>query len=458
MSLTHRFATEYSTNPKSKTRIITNLLLASTLAVIACLLIATPTAAHAQGSLQIGLLTTTNTFGPCLPPNLTCNCPPGQGWYTYGTTSMTCEAAVMTCPNTAPLNLTFGYLNPVGVLTNLTYANGVIVYLTGDAGTAPGNNDYLNYYFQQGYMVVSIKWADDWESAFDPFPPQQVASIQNAACRPATFLHYIYTTLFPSVLQNYAKAGFCAQGQSAGSGAVAYAMAYYGAGNWLDHVELMAGPQFSDVDQGCTWPSVNPVTVCGLTNCNGVQCGCQLGGGPTWTLLPTYLPGANYSVGNWTSDASCANSNNSGGTSTTSEQAWLKQSLVDQPSVSGGATPTFNYPATGMSGWLCRSVLNTQYTTYNCAANNNNNFNICPNNSSPQGQIFYANIGPNNAPPSYNVYAVDECVDAEGVTGGLVPGYSPAPGSQGYYAIQWDMAGSPPGSSPHIPAQCVRRH
>lgn len=63
MSLTHRFATEYSTNPKSKTRIITNLLLASTLAVIACLLIATPTAAHAQGSLQIGLLTTTNTFG-----------------------------------------------------------------------------------------------------------------------------------------------------------------------------------------------------------------------------------------------------------------------------------------------------------------------------------------------------------------------------------------------------------
>jgi len=193
---------------------------------------------------------------------------------------------VMTCPNTAPLNLTFGYLNPVGVLTNLTYANGVIVYLTGDAGTLPGNNDYLDYYFKLGYVVVSLAWQDDWEMAYDP-PGNNAESIQNAACRPATFLSYVFTTIYPSILKNYANAGFCAQGQSAGSGAVAYAMAYYGAGNWLDHVELMAGPQFSDVDQGCTWPTSNvtPVTVCGLTNYNGGQYHCQLGGGPTWTLL-----------------------------------------------------------------------------------------------------------------------------------------------------------------------------
>jgi hypothetical protein len=94
---------------------------------------------------------------------------------------------------------------------------------------------------------------------------------------------------------------------------------------------------------------------------------------------------------------------------------------------------------------------------YPCASSPDN-FNYCPNNHSPQAQIFYANIGASNPPPNYAVYAVDECVDAEGVTAGNVPGYLPLIFNgtiQGFNAIEYDMAGNPALS---IPAQCVRRH
>ena len=58
-----------------------------------------------------------------------------------------------------------------------------------------------------------------------------------------------------------------------------------------------------------------------------------------------------------------------------------------------------------MSGWLCRNV-NNQLP--NCSGSNYN-YNLCPNNSSSQGQIFYANITNNNSPPFYNIYSVDGC-------------------------------------------------
>ena len=109
MSLTHRFATECSTNPKSNTRIITNLLIASTLAVIACCLFATPT--HAQ-SLSLGSITVAKSL---------VTCPAGAGWYSYSyvnsngqtvTVPMNCQEAVMSCPNTRPTPADFRRAEP----------------------------------------------------------------------------------------------------------------------------------------------------------------------------------------------------------------------------------------------------------------------------------------------------------------------------------------------------------
>ncbi len=206
------------------------------------------------------------------------------------------------------------------------------------------------------------------------------------------------------------------------------------------------------------WP-----VVCGLQNCNNntTQCGCQLGGGSTWTLSPEYVAGPQNQVSQWTNtvipSATCA-----GTTATTSTEntAWLNQSIVDQSTgqTGQGAVPNFAYGSTGMSAYLCRSVVNN--SGYNCAQNNNGNSQYCPNNSSPQGQIFYANFGADNLPPHYAVYAVDNCVTAEGVEQGTVPGFYPNSFSNtptGFDAVVYDMVGNT-SVTPNIPAQCIRRH
>jgi hypothetical protein len=141
---------------------------------------------------------------------------------------------------------------------------------------------------------------------------------------------------------------------------------------------------------------------------------------------------------------------------------WLKESIVDQPSISGGPTPTFTYSNTSMSAWLCRGVID--HNGYDCTANHNNNSQSCPNNSSPQGQLFYQNIASGTL--HFAVYAVDMCQNAEAVASGNVPGFYPQDfgGSssgggtiQGLNAITYDMVGYTSGTI-IIPAACVRRH
>src|ERR1700680_448584 len=69
-----------------------------------------------------------------------------------------------------------------------------------------------------------------------------------------------------------------------------------------------------------------------------------------------------------------------------------------------------------------------------------NDYMHCPNNYASQGEIFYSQITSANAPPRYNVYAVDSCNGPEGVTGGNVG--SPTGAAAGT-ALQQDMAGPP---------------
>jgi hypothetical protein len=215
----------------------------------------------------------------------------------------------------------------------------------------------------------------------------------------------------------------CAQGLSAGSAQIAYSMAYYGAANFLDNVELISGPPLSDIEQGCEEPPpTNPTAICPAG-----QYGCNLGTGPSWSLYPTYVSSTGHNVGSWTNDHSCVSPK---GTSGTSNSEWLIQSIIDQPSISGGPTPSFTYPSTGMSAWLCRTLMNQSL----CDANHPND---CPNNSSPQGQIFYNNFTSTNHPPVYNVYAVDQCEGPEGVQQGNVTGILGDP--EGFVAIENNM-------------------
>jgi hypothetical protein len=448
----HRFA--------STIKIATKLLLVSTFIALAlCLLVVPTNHVHASsgGSLSLGTITTPTPLPSC----------PGSGWYSYTNpnngqvTPMRCQANIVSnCPNAQNMSFTFGYLSPSGTISGPV--NGVIVYFTGGDGINPVNNPndpsqefgMLGYYFTRGYEIVQLAWSTPWEATYDPFPqttPPTYGNVQNAACRPATFLNFIYNSIYvQSVANTNPNAGMCAQGESAGSAAVAYSMTYYGAASYLDNVELISGPVLSDIDQGCEEPPPPQVTICPINQQGVPQYGCKLGGDQPWTLPPTYLSGANGGVRNWTNDQSCTNTN---GTNQASDARWLAQSIVDQSTGGTGQppVPNFSYP-NGMSGWLCRSIKGGD-TQAQCAANYDPS--LCPNNSSPQGEIFYAKITGANPPTHYAVYPVDDCDGPEGAisSGSNVPGFSP-PGS-GFQSIIYDMAGTPPNSTIPVTAQCT---
>ena len=393
--MSHDPQPEYSKTPPYPSRTGTGLLLICGMALVALLILAAPAPAHAGsgGSLALGSVTNQNAAA--------CS---GDEWVSYsihGTTyNMTCASATLSgCPNVQDVNFTYGQLIPPGTV------NGVVVFLDGGGGTTAAletdEYDMLQYYFAQGYGVVQIAWNSDWEQTPD-------ANIQNAACRPATFLNYVYSNIYQPLTQGRhgnSSAGMCAQGFSAGSAAIAYSLAYYGAGDYLDNVELLSGPVLSDLKQGCEVPQAATVTVC-----PDGQYGCRMGDDKPWTLSPGYVPFDAGMVRSWTNDYGCQGDSR---TSPQSNAAWLAESIADDNT---GAAPTFNYPNTSMSGWLCRSLRNL---SPDCASNPND-YQNCPNNSSTQGQLFYKNITRDISPPTFNVYSVDGCEGPEGVSEGTV--------------------------------------
>ncbi len=235
---------------------------------------------------------------------------------------MHCFSATLTgCASDDNNNFTFGYLSPTAGTVN-----GTIVFFNGSDGTdpagdstgnTPGETQYVSDYLAAGYQVVQVAWSFAWEQTLFGWPVglKSFGNVQAGACRPATFLNYVFNSanLYQGVYKNNGNAGMCAQGASAGSAQIAYSLAYYGvpapAQWWIDNVELISGPVLSDIEQGCMQPPpTNPTTICPLNPETGLpQFGCQLGTGSSWSLYPTYLAGPNHGVGGWTDDNSCAN-------------------------------------------------------------------------------------------------------------------------------------------------------
>lgn len=129
------------------------------------------------------------------------------------------------------------------------------------------------------------------------------------------------------------------------------------------------------------------------------------------------------------------------GTTTTSgpgneETLWQQMSIVDFTSQS---QPSFNYPVTAMSGWLCQSVTGEV-----------NGQQVPMNNSAPEGELFFLQFaGQSNAGGFLSVNGVSSCPNGpENVEKGVVtvnhvtfgPGY-PSLTSQ---ALINDMIGQAP--------------
>jgi hypothetical protein len=315
------------------------------------------------------------------------SCP--SGYYP----GMTCfQGEVAGCQNAVNLGFIYGYKNPAEEVM------GSIVFLQGGGGTnAYSDPNYAEKYLAQGYQVVYVTWNTDWEFSNGA----SGTSIKNAACRPATILNYIYQNL-------YSRGGMCAQGSSAGSGAVAYSLAWYGSASYLDNVELLSGPVFGDIEQGCVVPNAPTVNVCATG-----QYGCD---GEEWPDSPAYIDSDQNAVGQWSGQPSC----NKGKTTTEiADSTWKEMSIVD-----GTNNPSFSYPQTALAGWLCSNVDTDQ------------------NNSAAQGEFFYEQFTSSRQAAEYSVTRIDHCLRAEGVTYGETP-----QGENGFVAI-----------SDHMIAGCVKRH
>lgn len=163
----------------------------------------------------------------------------------------------------------------------------------------------------------------------------------------------------------------CAQGKSAGSAAIAYAMSWYGAGSYLKNVELLAGPVLSRIDDGCKTspPTVNMCLSGGICTAGTIN----------WSRNAGYTSDKVGDINNWSGLSGCTTSSGQNNLS-----QWAAMSIVNGSY--SGVTPVFSF-STKRHGWICAGT-NTNYDNYATDCPNNNAF--CPNNSSPQGYDWYA--------------------------------------------------------------------
>lgn len=351
---------------------------------------------------------------------------------------MSCYAATLHgCPGDDDLQFVYGVQNPSGT------PFGTIVILSGGGGgkaaDTPADMSYVSSYVAAGYQVVEIAWGPtNPVTGGGGFPWEETAvtsnstntsySIRTAACRPASFLNWVRNggTV-------WSGGGMCAQGSSAGSGAIAYALAWYNAGaatasngqGYLDKVVLEAGPVFSDIKQGCE-VSANGTNNQATRICqsNQNQAGCQ-----GWNIIQDppgssleYVDPYNGYVENWTGGtavtgmAQCANNSQQ----TTYDTTWYKMSIVD---TSETQQPSFNYPNTAMSAWLCETYVPG----------------VVPDNVGAQGELFYLQFtSSSQAANSLTVNALTSCPSAENIESGVPPTYTGQ--STGQAAIIQDMS------------------
>lgn len=317
---------------------------------------------------------------------------PAAAEFNSGTTCY--SATVQNCSGAANIGFTYGELG--------SGTRGTIVIFNGGAGDkTAGGADFANDYSNAGYEVVQVVWAFPWEETVNG----SGTNIKTAGCRPATVLNYVKQSI-------YSDGGMCAQGSSAGSAAIGYALAEYGAGSYLDNVELLSGPVLSDIEKGCVVPNTPSFTVCPNS-----QAYCNTGNPPEggWPDPPQYIGGDMTAIDNWSGINAC---NGSSDTTSAQNAAWKHMSIVD-----GLSDSTFTYPQTAMAGWLCSN------TSVNCGSA------PCQNNSAAEGQYFYVEI--TGAVEPFEVYRINQCSGQEGVTSGFLP--PPNQREPGFTAIETDM-------------------
>lgn len=225
-----------------------------------------------------------------------------------------CTTITISCPNVADIQATYGYDAPKIAKV------GLVVLVNGAEDLTPGGAKYLGAYLSYGFAIEQVEFATGWEIT------GQAPNLKNAACRMATLLNYLQ--------QQDSAYPFGIQAGSAGAGAVAYALSWYGLSPQA--VELTSGPSFADIELGCEVPRPAHLLVV-PTN------------GASYTDLLNYNEtNTEANMQAWTGDPTCAGSQFTSGAS---DAAWKAMSVV-----STGAQMYF--PHTAISGWVCNNAIN----------------------------------------------------------------------------------------------------
>lgn len=258
-----------------------------------------------------------------------------------------------------------------GITAQPASPKGVIVLHDGSGGQYPynlpnGTNDFASDYYAAGYQVVQMVWTTGkWQ------PTRIVGEydLKGTACRPATVFNYLWTTYYLPMYKGPGGPGYCMQSGSGGGATIAYYLAQYNGGNYVDKVLLHAGPEYVDLQKGCAVPNYGPVTGC--PNGGGVYPCAQ--GASSWTYGPQYYSGEiSWCAGGGADNGSNAACNNTHGINTwPNETAWKDMSIID-----GLSDSSFVYSNTNISGYLCT----------NTDINGKGNLNP----SSEQGWLYYS--------------------------------------------------------------------
>ena len=308
------------------------------------------------------------------------SCPTNLGLYS----GMQCANITVECVNTDNIAVI------IGVLLPNTTAAGTILLVAGGGGTNSYNSGFVPIYAAANFTVVQVVFESDWNIL-----GYGLNNLKTAACRPATVYHYLYGQIHTGgTTKPYAICG-----TSGGAASIAYSIAWYGADSYLDYGQMLNGPNFSNISEGCIYPAGPNITVCPN---NGQQyCNQTSEGFSTNTSFASTFGDCSVTINDIVGyNCSCP---------TQIYNSTVINWFNSQSIVFTGAQLHYNY--TGISSWLCKPQDNI---------------------SVGMAQYFAQSVSATNG---FHQWLITNCTGAEGI----VSGYYLPTGQSGLTVISNDM-------------------